>query len=100
MTCQRSLKLKRKLTRRDVRLLPDVTSQVAGCAECNQILGPVVFRDAVMVMHSQSDFGPFGFSQTRAVVTGAEAVAMAFGTTPSGLFFDSERDSRPVFGIS
>ncbi|WP_044198635.1 hypothetical protein [Oscillatoria acuminata] len=69
-------------------------------AERNQIFGAVVLRHPVMVVNSQRDFGPFGFGQALGLVTGAKALAIAFSTTPPGLFFDSERDSRPVFGVS
>jgi hypothetical protein len=53
-----------------------------------------------MVVHGQGDFGPFGFGQVASWVTGAEALEITFGTAPPGLFFDSQGNGAPVFGIS
>lgn len=73
---------------------------MAGGAECDEIFGSVVLGDAVVVMHVQGQFAPFRFGQVVCRLTGAQTLAAAFGTAPSGSFFDSQCDFLPIFGVS
>ncbi|MCT7991817.1 hypothetical protein [Laspinema olomoucense] len=61
---------------------------MASAAQCNQVLGPVVLRDTVVVMHVEREFAPFRFSQVVRWVIGTQALAVTFGATPVCLLFD------------